>query len=127
MTTIAVRDGVNIIDETVAILAKKKLVYLLGEDPGGIIAKKFPAHPDYAYVVEWFITTREKIASFLLTNTGHLYEPPGIFEQTALFDTYEEAKNAAEEFDRRAGVGITIPLKWEVGCLSSPKGGRHGR
>ncbi len=111
------------IDSAVAFLAKKELVYLLGEDPYGIIAKKFPAHPGYAYVVEWFISTRERLRRFKLTDTGQLYERPGIFEQTALFDTYEQAKVAAEEFDRKAGVGTTIPLKFEVGSLPPPKGG----
>lgn len=127
MTTIAVRDGVNIIDETVAILAKKELVYLLGEDPGGVIAKKFPAHPDYAYVVEWFMSEPYRAMSLLLTDTGQVHERSGIFVQTALFGTYEEAKNAAEEFDRRAGVGTTIPLKFEVGSLPPLRGGRRSR
>ena len=117
----------NSIDRTMAILAKKELVYLLAEDPSGFIAKKFPAHPDYAFVVEWFMSEPNRVMSLLLTYTGQLYERPGIFEQTALFDTYEEANAAAEEFDRKVGVGTTIPLKWEVGSLLPPKGGRHGR
>ena len=117
----------NAIDNVMAILARKELVYILGPDPGGLIAKKFPAHPDYAFVVEWFMSDERRVLSLLLTDTGQLYERPGIFEQTALFDTYEQAKVAAEEFDRKAGVGTTIPLKFEVGSLPPPKGGRHNR
>ena len=117
----------NAVDNVVAILANKELVYLLGEDHYGIIAKKFPAHPDHAFVVEWFMSEPNRIESFWLTDTGQLHERPGIFEQTALFDTYEQAKVAAEEFDRRAGVGTTIPLKLEVGSLPPPKGGRRSR
>ncbi len=117
----------NAIDNVMAILARKELVYLLGEDPGGLIAKKFPAHPGYAFVVEWFMSEPNRIESFWLTDTGQLHERPGIFEHTALFDTYEQAKVAAEEFDRKAGVGTTIPLKFEVGSLPPPKGGRHNR
>lgn len=117
----------NAIDNTMAFLARKELVYLLGKDPYGIIAKKFPAHPDHAFVVEWFMSDETRVLSLLLTDTGQLYERPGIFEQTAMFDTFEQAKAAAEEFDRRAGVGTTIPLKFEVGSLPPPKGGRHNR
>jgi len=117
----------NAIDNTMAFLAKKELVYLLGTDPYGIIAKKFPAHSDHAFVVEWFMSDERRVLSLLLTDTGQLYERPGIFEQTALFDTFEQAKAAAEEFDRRAGVGTTIPIKFEVGSLPPPKGGRHNR
>ena len=56
----------NAVDATVAILAKKGLVYILGEDPGGLIAKTFPAHPGHAFVVEWFISDERRILSFLL-------------------------------------------------------------
>lgn len=118
---------VNVIDRTVAILAKKELVYLLGEDPGEFIAKKFPAHPDHAFVVEWFMSGPDRIESLLLTDTGQVHEGNYIMEPTALFDTYEEAKVAAEEFDRKAGVGTTIALKYEVGILLPPKGGRRSR
>ena len=117
----------NAIDNVVAILARKELVYMLGPDPGGLIAKKFPAHPGYAFVVEWFISDVKRVLSLTLTDTGQLHERPGIFKQTALFDTYEEAKAAAEEFDRKAGVGTTIPLKFEVGTLPPPRGGRRSR
>lgn len=112
------------IDKTMAILAGQQLIYILREDPGELIAKKFPAHPDHAFVVEWFVSELNRIASFWLTDTGQVHEGPGFFEQTALFDTFEEAKVAADEFDRRAGVGTTIALKWEVGSLPPPKGGR---
>ena len=117
----------NIVDNTMAILAKKELVYILGEDPGGLIAKTFPAHPGYAFVVEWFMSEANRMVSFWLTDTGQLHERVGLMEQTALFDTYEQARAAAEEFDRRAGVGTTIPLKFEVGSLPPPKGGRRSR
>ena len=113
----------NAVDNVVAILANKELVYLLGEDPYGIIAKKFPAHPGYAYVVEWFMSEPNRIVSFWLTDTGQLHQRVGLIAQTALFDTYEEAKAAADEFDRKVGVGTTIPLKFEVGSLPPPKGG----
>ena len=123
MTTIAVRDGVNLIDRSVAILARKELVYILGEDPGGLIAKTFSAHPGYAFVVEWFISECGRVVWLSLLDNGQLYDSNYILEQTALFDTYEQARVAAEEFDRKAGVGTTIPLKFEVGSLPPPKGG----
>ena len=115
------------IDNVVAILAKKELVYILGPDPGGLIAKKFPAHPNYAFVVEWFVSDVKRVLSLTLIDTGQVHEQNCIMAQTALFDTYEEARDAAEEFDRKAGVGTTIPLKFEVGSLPPPKGGRHSR
>jgi len=127
MTTIAVRDGVNLIDRSVAILAMKELVYILGPDPGGFIAKKFLAHPDYAYVVDWFISDVKRVVWLTLLDNGQLYESNCILAQTALFDTYEEAKAAAEEFDRRAGVGTTIPIKFEVGSLPPPKADWWGK
>ncbi len=102
--------NISPIDETMAILAGQQQIYLLGEDPGGFIAKKFPAHPGYAYVVEWFISDVSSVRSFKLLDNGQIYESDCIFEQTALFDTFEEAKTAAEEFDRRAGVGTTIAV-----------------
>ncbi len=101
--------------------------YILGEDPGGLIAKKFPAHPGYAYVVDWLISDSGRVVWLTLLDNGQLYETNYIMEQTALFDTYEEANVAAEEFDRRAGVGTTIALKFEVGSLAPPKGGRRSR
>jgi len=114
----------NLIDKVVGILAKKELVYILGDDPGGFIAKAFPAHPDHAFVVEWFMSECGRVVWLKLLDNGQLYESKGIFEQTALFDTYEEANVAAEEFDCKAGVGTTIALKFEVGSLPPPKGGR---
>ena len=111
------------IDETMAILTNKSLVYFLGEDPGGFIAKAFPAHPGYAYVVEWSMSENGRITSLWLTDTGQVHEGNCMTEQTALFDTFQEAKVAADEFDRRAGTGTTIPIKWEVGSLPPPKGG----
>ena len=127
MTTIAARDGVNLIDRSVAILARKELVYILGSDPGGFIAKTFPAHPDYAFVVEWFISECGSVRSLKLLDNGQIYESDCILAQTALFDTYEEANAAAEEFDRRAGVGTTIALKFEVGSLPPPKASWRGK
>ena len=115
--------NINSIDKCMAILASQQVIYLIGEDPGGLIAKKFPAHPDYAFVVEWFVSELGRVLSLKLLDNGQLYERAGIFEQTALFDTFEEAKVAAEEFDRKAGAGTTIPIKWEVGSLPPPKGG----
>ncbi len=117
----------NLIDKCMAILAKQELIYLLGKDPYGIIAKKFPAHPGYAFVVDWLISECGRVVWLSLLDNGQLYESNYILEQTALFDTYEQAKVAAEEFDRRAGVGTTIPLKFEVGSLPPPKGGRRSR
>lgn len=108
------------IDKCVAFLARKDLVYILREDPAGLIAKKFPTHPGHAYVVEWFKTESERIISLWLTDTGQLHER--IMWRTALFDTFEEATTAAEEFDRRVGVGTTVPMMWKVGILPPPQG-----
>ena len=114
---------INPVDNVMAILARKELIYLLGEDPGGLIAKRFPAHPDHAFVVEWLVSDEYRVLSLWLTDTGQVHKGNCMMEQTALFDTYEEAKAAAEEFDCRAGAGTTIPVKYEVGTLPPPKGG----
>ena len=115
------------VDNVMDILARKELIYLLGEDPGGLIAKKFPAHPDHAFVVEWFVSDEYRVLSLWLTDTGQVHKGNCMMEQTALFDTYEEAKAAAEEFDCRAGAGTTIPIKFEVGSLPPPKAVWRGK
>ena len=114
-------------DDTVAFLAKKDLVYILGEDPSGFIPKAFPDHPDYAFIVKWLASNRDRVESLTLTDAGQLHDHKYITERTALFDTLEEATIAAEEFDCEAGVGTTIAIKYEVGSLAPPKGGRHDR